>query len=125
MPSTPAKAFKLSPDRHPRLYPRYRCEFPVTINTFSDKGHHQLSAHGRDLSEGGVGVVAAAEIPLGEVCSLTFSLPGSSEIWQVCAVLRYRRGFHHGFEFLTISDSQSNLLAKYLPELARADSVLP
>lgn len=125
MPSTSAKAFTWTPDRHPRLYPRYRCEFPVTVSLLSDAGHHQLAAHGRDLSEGGVGLVVAAEIPLGEVASLAFSLPESAEAWNVRAVLRYRRGFHHGFEFLTISDLQSQILANYLPKLSRTDACLP
>jgi len=121
MPSSLGKAFKRAPDRRPRLYPRYRCEFPVSVNMFSSEGHRELSAHCKDLSEGGIAVLVAAELTPGEVASLVFSLPGASEPWTVRAVLRHRRGYHYGFEFLSLSGQQSNALAAYLPELQRAD----
>jgi hypothetical protein len=121
MSSSLGKAFKRAPDRRPRLYPRYRCEFPVTVSFFSSDGHQELSAHCKDLSEGGIGVLVAAELNPGEVASLAFSLPGSSDRWTVRAVLRYRRGYHYGFEFLSLSQPQSGALAAYLPELPRAD----
>ncbi len=121
MSSSLGKAFKRAPDRRPRLYPRYRCDFPVAVNMFSSDGHQELSAHGKDLSEGGIGVLVAAELGPGEVVSLAFSLPGTSEPWTVRAVLRYRRGYHYGFEFLSLLEPQIRALAAYLPQLQRAD----
>ncbi len=121
MSSTAGRAFKIAPDRRKRVFPRYRCEFPVTVSLFSGNGHQQLNAHARDLSEGGIGVLVAADLGPGEVVSLAFSLRAASDAWSVRAVLRYRRGYHYGFEFLSLSDSQSKVLVDYLPELERAD----
>jgi c-di-GMP-binding flagellar brake protein YcgR len=121
MASSPEKALKRSPDRRPRLYPRYRCEFPVTLTLFHGAGHREMQAHARDLSEGGMGVLVAAELTPGDVASLVFVFPATSEPWAVRAVLRHRRGYHYGFEFLSLSDQQTRALAGYLPKLPRSD----
>jgi c-di-GMP-binding flagellar brake protein YcgR len=122
MSSSLGKAVKSAQERRPRFYPRYRCEFPVTVGLFSGAGHQELSAHCKDLSEGGIGILVAAELTPSEVASLVFSLPGTSESWTIRAVLRHRRGYHYGFEFLSLSQLQSKALASYLPHLQRADS---
>jgi c-di-GMP-binding flagellar brake protein YcgR len=121
MPSSTGKALKRSPERRRRLYPRYRCEFPVTLTLFHGAGHQKIEAHAKDLSEGGMGVLIAAELTPGEVASLVFTLPSNSEPWTVRAVLRHRRGYHYGFEFISLSDQQSKVLETYLPQLPRSD----
>jgi len=108
-------------DRLRRRYARYRCEFPVVINLLCEKEHQLLNAHCRDVSEAGIGVLLAAELPLGEVVTLTFSLPEANQAWDVRAVLRHRRGYHYGFEFLSLSDRQAKTLAHYMEGLERAD----
>ena len=69
-----------------------------------------------------MGALVAAELKIGEVASLNFSLPGQPQEWEVRAVLRHRRGFHYGFEFLALTGPQTELLCNYLPSLTRADS---
>jgi c-di-GMP-binding flagellar brake protein YcgR len=122
MSSMPGKAPKGAVKRLRRRYARYRCEFPVAVSLFRGDAPEQLSAHSKDLSEAGIGVLAAAELALGEVVSLTFTLPGVVATWKVRAVLRHRRGFHYGFEFLSLSGEQSKELKTFLPSLDRADS---
>lgn len=122
MSSMPGKAMKHVPDRRRRRHARYRCEFPVVVNLLSGKEQQRLNAHCRDVSQAGIGVLLAAEVPLGEVATLTFSLPGVSQPWDVRAVLRHRRGYHYGFEFLSLADRQAKVLNNYLEDLDRADS---
>ena len=122
MSSAPGKALKAALKRMQRRHPRYRCEFPVMISLFSGEGRQQLSAHCRDLSQAGVGALVAAELKPGDVTSLRFKLPGLAEEWEVRAVLRHRRGFHYGFEFLSLAAEQSNILRGYLASLQRADT---
>jgi c-di-GMP-binding flagellar brake protein YcgR len=121
MTTQPAKALKSRSERRQRRYARYRVEFPVALTLFSGTEHQQIGAHCRDLSEAGIGVLIAAEVPMGEVAALSFTLPGLAEAWDVRAVLRHRRGYHYGFEFLSLSDQQNQVLLKYLPGLQRAD----
>jgi len=108
-------------ERRRRRYPRYRSEFPVTLTLLSSEGHQSLDAHCRDLSVAGIGVLIAGELNLGEVVALAFALPGSAQPWELRAVLRHRRGYHYGFEFLSLSQQLSALLGGYLPRLKRAD----
>lgn len=123
MTSTPGKAVKRALNRlRQRRHPRYRCEFPVKVSMFCVDGHRQLNAHCKDLSEAGMGVLVAEELTAGEVVALSFVLPGAPQPWDVRAVLRHRRGFHYGFEFLSLSREQDGMLKRYLPTLQRADS---
>lgn len=122
MSSQPGKALKRASPRLQRRHPRYRSEFPVTVTLFTGEERQHLDAHCRDLSAAGIGVLVAAELSLGEVVSLGFSLPGVPQPWDIRAVLRHRRGYHYGFEFFSLSDQQGEALAGYLPGLERADS---
>jgi c-di-GMP-binding flagellar brake protein YcgR len=121
MSSQPGKALKHVSERRRRRYPRYRSEFPVTLTLFSGQEHQSLQAHCRDLSAAGIGILLAAELTVGEVVALAFSVPGL-ESWKVRAVLRHRRGYHYGFEFLSLSDEQNKALTEYLPKLERTDA---
>lgn len=122
MPAQTAKAPKRVADRRQRRYPRFRSEFPVTVSLFSGKEHENLNAHCRDLSQGGIGMLIAAELNVGEVASLMFSLPTLPQPWNLRAVLRCRRGYQYGFEFLALSPQQSKALAEYFPTLERSDT---
>lgn len=122
MSSQPGNAPQRLPDRRRRRYPRYRSEFAVSVGFFSGSQHQQLDAHCKDLSEAGMGTLIAAELNLGEVVTLTFSIPGMSQPLEVRAVLRHRWGYHYGFEFLSLSASQKTALTDYLNGLERADS---
>ena len=42
----------------------------------------------------------------GEVISLEFRLPAAAEILSVRSIVRYRKGFLHGLEFLGLTDEQ-------------------
>ena len=94
----------------------------MSVGIFSGEQHDHLDAHCRDLSEAGIGALIAAELSLGEVFSLRFTLPNSSQSWEVRAVMRHRRGYHYGFEFLSLSAAQKEALTGYLSGLERADS---
>jgi len=68
-----------------------------------------------------MGVLLAAELTVGEVVSLKFSAPESSQTWELRAVVRQRRSYHYGFEFISISAEQVAFLRKQLPQLERSD----
>ena len=121
MSSQSGKATSTAAERRRRRYPRYRCEFAVVTTLLSGNQYQNLDAHCKDLSEAGIGVLLAAEVPMGEVVSLNFCLPGLAEFWQVRAVLRHRRGFHYGFEFISLPGEHSAVLKKYIQDLPRAD----
>jgi predicted GNAT superfamily acetyltransferase len=108
-------------DRRRRRHPRYRSEFQVNVSYIQDDQHKKLAGHCRDLSEAGVGILLAAELSNGDVVGLGFSLPGSTLFWDVRAVVRYRRGYHYGFEFLALKREQQDFLRNHLKDLEPMD----
>jgi c-di-GMP-binding flagellar brake protein YcgR len=122
MSPQPGKAPNRAPERRLRRYPRFRAEFPVSVVLFSGDNHNQLDGHCRDLSQGGIGVLIASDLTVGEVASLTFSLPNIPEPWKVRAVIRCRRGYQYGFEFLSLEPPRHQTLAAYINTLERSDS---
>jgi hypothetical protein len=118
--STPKPA-KTPTDRRRRRHPRYQSDFRVAVTHLLGNAYQKLEGHSRDLSEAGIGVLLAAELNVGEVASLNFSLSGSATAWEVRAVVRYRRGYHYGFEFLSLTNDQRESLKGFLTGLPPAD----
>jgi len=119
--SQPARAPSSSSDRRQRRYPRFCAEFPVAVLLFSGSQYQTLEGYCKDLSEAGIGLLVAFELSVKEVVSLKFRLPNTKEDWEVSAVLRYRRGYHFGFEFLSLPEKQRKFLREYVRQLPRAD----
>jgi hypothetical protein len=107
--------------RRRRRHPRYRTEFRVTASYLLGNHYQKLEGHCKDLSEAGIGILLAAELNGGEVAGLSFLLPGSALPWEVRAVIRYRRGYHYGFEFLSLTEDQREALDSYLKRLEPID----
>ncbi len=104
------------PRRH-RRFNRYKLDIRVTVTREAD-GRQSLFGRCRHLGEGGLGAVLAGELPVGDTVTLEFILPGHKAPMQMRAAVRYRHGFHHGFEFLTLGLAQLELIrraAKTLP----------
>ncbi|MFZ0759699.1 MAG: PilZ domain-containing protein [Candidatus Sulfotelmatobacter sp.] len=87
------------------------------------QGNHyqKIEGHCRDLAEAGIGILLAAELSVGEVTGLSFTLVGSAVPWEVRAVVRYRRGYQYGFEFLSLTGEQREFLKSYLKDRDQID----
>jgi hypothetical protein len=62
--------------------------------------------------------VFTAELAKGEVVSLEFRLSEESNPLAVRSIVRYRRGFLHGLEFLGLTDEQQTQIRDFCAELA-------
>jgi c-di-GMP-binding flagellar brake protein YcgR len=118
--STPKPATKQI-DRRWRRHPRFRADFRVIVSYLLGNQYQKLEGHCRDLSEAGIGILLATEMNVGEVVGLTFSIPGSALRWEVRAVVRYRRVYQYGFEFLSLTEEQKALLDNYFKGLEPID----
>jgi c-di-GMP-binding flagellar brake protein YcgR len=108
-------------DRRRRRHARYRADFCVAASYLEGNQYKKIEGHCRDLSEAGIGILLAAELNNGEVMDLSFSLPGSNSMWELRAVVRYRRGYHYGFEFLSLTKEKREELKTYLSGLEEMD----
>jgi c-di-GMP-binding flagellar brake protein YcgR len=108
-------------DRRRRRHPRYRADFQVTATYLAGSQFRKFEGRCSDLSESGLGMLLATDISAGEVVGMSFSFPGSTTGWELRAVVRYRRGYHYGFEFLSLTTEQRESLKTYLSSLQPAD----
>jgi hypothetical protein len=93
----------------------------VTIIRQLDGKKESINGRCRHIGEGGMGAVLAGELPSNELVMLDFSLPGAKEPLHMRAAVRFRHGFHHGFEFLTVSPSQLELIRRTEKSLPPAE----
>jgi len=121
MPASTPKTATGASARRRRRHPRYHGDFRVIVSYLLGNNYQKLEGHCRDLSEAGIGILLAAELNGGEVVGLNFSLPGSANQREFRAVLRYRRGYHYGFEFLSLSSEQQESLRDYAKNLDPID----
>jgi PilZ domain len=120
MPASTPKPAIHPADRRRRRHARFRGDFRVTVSILQGHEYHKLEGHCRDLSEAGMGILLAAELNVGEVVGLSFALPGVSP-WELRAVLRFRRGYQYGFEFLSLPAKQREVLRNHLKGLTPID----
>jgi hypothetical protein len=120
MSSSSSKTAREPIDRRRRRHERYRADFRATVSRFLGNDYQKIEGHCRDLSQAGIGILLATELNVGDVVGLNFLLPGSEIAWELRAVVRYRHGYHYGFEFLSMAHDRQEPLRDYLRTLEPA-----
>jgi hypothetical protein len=77
-----------------------------------------LWGRANELGEDGVGGTMTGELEPGEVVSMELSLPLAAYPLKLRALVRYRIGLRHGFEFLAINEQQRDVLQRVCEMLA-------
>lgn len=111
--SNPQRAAK-PVDRRKRRCPRYRADFRLSVNYLHGDHYQTVEGHSRNLSEAGIGMLLAAELSIGDVAALSLCFPELASPLELRAVVRYRHGYQYGFEFLSLTDEQKEMLKKFL-----------
>ncbi len=111
------KALQAKQREWKRRYERYRTDFPLKVKILRDTGYEELQGRCGDIGHGGMGAVFTAECVKGEVISLEFTLPESPTPLVVRSIVRYRKGFLHGLEFLGLTDEQLDTIDRYCSNL--------
>lgn len=99
-----------------RRYERFRADFPIRVTVLQEGGYADIQGRCSDIGRGGIGAVLAAEVNPGEVVSVEFSL---ASLGSVRSIVRYRRGFLHGMEFLGLSLEQQSVIEQACQTLTR------
>jgi hypothetical protein len=102
----------------PRRFPRYQIDIRVSVQVFRPTGTVSLWGRSCELGEDGIGATLTGEIEPGEVVSMELSLPAASYPMKFRALVRYRTGLRHGFEFLALSHQQRDALRRICEMLA-------
>ena len=108
---------KLSPES-PRRYPRYPVDMRLAVQIFRSGETASFWGRSNELGEDGVGGTLTGELEPGEVVSMELSLPLAAYPLKLRALVRYRIGLRHGFEFLAMNDQQHDILRRVCDLLA-------
>ena len=77
-----------------------------------------LWGRSNELGEDGVGGTLTGELEVGEVVSMELALPLAAYPLKLRALVRYRIGLLHGFEFLAVNEQQRDVLRRVCEMLA-------
>lgn len=89
-----------------RRFPRYAVDLRVSVQAFRADGPISLWGRSNELGADGIGVTLTGQLEPGEVVNLEVTLPANSAPLKIRALVRYRDGLRHGFEFLTLTAKQ-------------------
>lgn len=98
------------PASYIRRFPRRAVDLRLSL---MDEHGKRYRGRCSSLSEGGFGAVLAGELPLGTMMTVEFSSRETGKEVRLMARLRYRNGFHHGFEFTAPTDRQRRVIAEF------------
>jgi hypothetical protein len=101
-----------------RRFPRHALDVRVSIHAF--RGAESVSYWGRssEIGEDGIGATLTGELEAGEVVSMELSLPMAPFPIKFRALVRYRDGLRHGFEFLALSAPQRDEIRRVCEALS-------
>ena len=101
-----------------RRYPRYPLDIRLSIHVFRDGKTVSLWGRSNEMGRDGIGGTLTGELQPGEVVSMEISLPLAPYPLKIRALVRYRDGLRHGFEFLALSTEQHEAIQRVCEMLA-------
>jgi hypothetical protein len=100
-----------------RRFARYPLDVNLSVHVFRSGTSVSLWGRSSELGEDGIGATLTGALEIGEVVSMEFALPMAASPIKFRALVRYRDGLRHGFEFLALNGAQHD-------EIRRACEVL-
>jgi len=95
-----------------RRYPRFALDIRVSAKVFRPGAPVELWGRSIEFGQDGIGVTLTGELQPGEVATLELTLPATSIPLKLRALVRYRDGLRHGFEFLARDEMQRELIRR-------------
>jgi TonB family protein len=93
-----------------RRVPRYKLTIPLSLTVLRSGMPDNISGRTLEIGEGGLGVVVASKLLLGESVRVEFLLPHTSEPVRATAVVRYQRDRCFGLQFLRLPVEQQSTI---------------
>jgi hypothetical protein len=101
-----------------RRFPRFPLDIRVSAKVFRTDAPIQLWGRSIEMGQDGIGVTLTGELDVGEVATLELTLPATTKALKLRALVRYRDGLRHGFEFLARDEIQREVIRRTCELLA-------
>ena len=84
---------------------RRKINMHLKISTTVAGARKLIPGYARDISDSGLAAFIPAQLPLGHLVEIEFSLPRSSQNVIARAVVRTVNKFHYGLEFIALEEA--------------------
>src|ERR1700687_2550406 len=92
-----------------RSVPRYKLAVPLALTVLRSGIPNHIGGRTLEIGEGGLGVVPASELQVGESVRVEFLVPHVSSPVRATAVVRYQRERSFGLQFLRLPLDQHSM----------------
>ena len=89
-----------------RRWPRYHLDVPIRVIVHNEKKTSVIQGRGNELSEGGMALTAGVELRPGDETEIEFTPPYSGLPIRIRGIVRNRKGYRYGMEFVAGSDRE-------------------
>jgi PilZ domain len=96
-----------STEKRNRRWPRLHLDVPIRVIVHRVDKTRVIVGRGNELSEGGLAVTAGVEMKPGDEAEIEFTPPYSGLPIRIRGVVRNRKGYRYGVEFLAGSDREA------------------
>jgi len=100
----------LSPALSTRRVPRYKLNVPLALTVLRSGIPNLIAGSTTEIGEGGLGVVSASPLLVGESVRVEFLVPQTSSRVRATAVVRYQDRQRFGIQFLRLPVEQQTLV---------------
>lgn len=97
-----------------RKWKRIKVDIRIKIRRWDQPETESFVVRTYELSVGGMSVYAAEALPLGTMVRVQLLLPALTEEFDITAVVRNRRGFRLGMEFVDLAERVKAEISRYL-----------
>lgn len=89
-----------------RRWVRHRIDVPIRVIVNRSLKTSVVPGRGNELSEGGMALTAGVELNPGDEAAIEFTPPYSGMPIRIRGVIRNRKGYRYGVEFLTTNSAE-------------------
>ncbi len=93
-----------------RSVPRYKLTVPLALTVLRSGIANNIPGYTLEIGEGGMGVVPASQLLVGESVRIEFLVPHMSSPVRATAVVRHQRDRYFGLQFLHLPDEQQSVV---------------
>jgi hypothetical protein len=101
-----------------RRFVRHSIDVRVVVHVHRASGVISFWGRTSELGEDGIGGTLTGEIEPGEAVTMELALPLTAYPLKFRALVRYRSGLRHGFEFLALTQEQHETIERVCRLLA-------